>query len=114
MALILAGVNIFLVATVGYLHPSPTPLFKRVRIAAFCVGFLAGISGVIAHCIFISWWYSEQQNLITLSIRVGVYGLWQHSHVRHTEPVVLRAHRRLGVRPRVVALFVWTFTSATK
>jgi hypothetical protein len=113
MALILAGVNIFLVAT-GYIMPYPTPLLKRVRIAAFCVGFLAGICGVIAHCIFIDWWYSNQQNLVTLSYQAEVEGYGSTP----TSSTLSQSFFELTgawICALVSALFyVWTFTSATK
>ena len=85
-----------------------------MRIAAFCVGFLAGISGVIAHCIFISWWYSEQQNLITLPYESEYTGYGSTP----TSVTLSQSFFELtgGWVCALVSslLFVWTFTSATK
>ena len=113
MALILTGITFILVA-IGYVHPSPTPLLKRVRIAAFCIGFLAGVSGVIAHCLFIDWWYSNQQYLNTLSSASENEG----DGSTPTGCTLSYSFFDLTggwVCSLVSALFyVWTFTSATK
>ena len=113
IAIILVGVTLILVS-IGYIFPSPNPLLKRVRISAFCIGFMAGISGVIAHCLFINWWYSNQQNLITLSYESEVTG----SGSTPTTSTLSESFFELTggwVCALVSALaYVWTFTSATK
>ena len=47
---------------------------QRLRIHAMVCAFVAGASGVIAHCLFIDWWNAGQQKLITLGYEGEVDG----------------------------------------
>ena len=113
MAIILGGLSLVLMF-IGYVNPSSSALFKRLRIWTFCICFAAGMSGVIAHCLFIDWWYTNQQNLITLAF------LSEQSGDGSTPLYVTLAQSFFDltggwVCSLVAALFyVWTFTSATK
>ena len=66
----------FLLMSAAHVSPlliSPA-LLKRMRISSMVLAFMAGVSGVIAHCLFIDWWNGHQQSLVTLGYE-GEVGL---------------------------------------
>jgi hypothetical protein len=113
MGTILAGVA-FIFMIIAHVFPSSSSHIKQLRIYAFCIAFSAGISGVIAHCLFIDWWNISQQYLITLAF------LSEASGSGSTPLYVTLDHSFFDlVGGWVCALcsalfYVFTFSSATK
>ena len=115
MGIIFTGFALLMMVPL-YVRPSErqAPLMKRLRIYTFCVAFAAGVSGVIAQCLFIDWWNNNQQYLITLAYQSEATG-------DGSTPVYVTLDHSLFdlVGGWVCALcsslfFVWTFLSATK
>ena len=114
MGLIFAGVAFLLMlgAHVAFQSVAPQRL-QRVRIYAMVAAFMAGASGVIAHCLFIDWWDAGQAGLVTL----GLGG--KQSTGTSTPSYVELDHsffEMVGgwVTAIVSSLFyVWTFTPST-
>ena len=115
MAIILAGFTLLMMLPL-YLRPDArqTPFMKRIRIYTFCVAFSAGVSGVIAQCLFVDWWNTNQQKLITLGY------LSEASGDGSTPLYVTLDHSLFDLVGGWVCsicsalFFVWTFQSATK
>ena len=115
MGIILAGITLFMMLPL-YLRPSArqAPLMKRLRIYTFCVAFCAGVSGVIAQCLFLDWLNTNQQLLVTLAYSSEAAG-------DGSTPTYVSLDQSLfdlvggWVCSLTSALFfVWTFQSATK
>ena len=115
MGIILAGFTLLMMLPL-YVRPNDrqTSFMKRIRIYTFCVAFAAGVCGVIAQCLFIDWWNTNEQFLVTLAYASEASG-------RGSTPVKVKLDNALfdlvgGWVSALVSslLFVWTFQSATK